>query len=361
MPSVHAEIHPSSDVVGIAVVTEIFGEVPADYVGFSRTEQTAELRFQSGEYRGTSFMTKAGILNNREDMRLHVGDRFTIDRVTMPDGQHTFFLRERYRLTSLLWLLACFVGLGIVFGGIRGLSSILGLVVSIGILGWYVVPTIASGGDPFVTSLIGSYLIACSALYLAHGFSRRTSVALLSTCITLAIAAVFSVLAVEFCQLFGMGTEESAYLQTGSMQAINLRGLLIGGFIIGALGVLDDVTTAQTAAIDEMRRLHPAVTRDALWRSGMSVGREHIASLINTLALAYVGASLPIFLLFRESGGLPLWIVANSEAIVEEIVRTLIGSTALLLAVPISTWCAVRFLGEPSQDSSHHHHHHVHS
>jgi len=238
---------------------------------------------------------------------------------------------------------------------------VIGLLVSVGVLLFFIVPRIASGSDPLLTSLIGSYVIACTSLYLAHGFKKRTTIALLSTCITLALAAIAAVLSVKFTMLFGMGSEESMYLQTGQFAGVNLRGLLIGGFIIGALGVLDDMTTAQTAAIDEVSKANPSLTFQELKNAGFSVGKEHIASLINTLALAYVGASLPLMLLFQENSGLPLWMVVNSETIAEEIVRTLVGSTTLLLAVPISTWCGAYFLrnttGKVIHSSGHSHHH----
>ena len=132
------------------------------------------------------------------------------------------------------------------------------------------------------------------------------------------------------------------FIQTGELSAVNLRGLLLGGIIIGALGVLDDITTAQTAAIDEISKANPRLGFRELYRSGTSIGREHIASLINTLALAYAGASLPILLLFSINEEMPMWTILNSEFMAEEIVRTLVGSSALLLAVPISTYLAAR-------------------
>ena len=148
--------------------------------------------------------------------------------------------------------------------------------------------------------------------------------------------------AVRLASIFGMGTEESVLLQFGPLENIDLRGLLLGGIVIGALGVLDDITTAQTAVVDELRRANPRMTFRQLYAAGISVGREHIASLINTLALAYVGASLPLLMLFTINDAMPLWVTLNSEFIAEEIVRTLVGSSALLIAVPISTWCAAQ-------------------
>ena len=193
-----------------------------------------------------------------------------------------------------------------------------------------------------LVSLIGSVGIACTSLYLAHGLNRRTTIALMSTMITLVLSTLLAVAFVHLAKLFGMGAEESVFLQVGTLQQVNLRGLLLGGIIIGALGVLDDITTAQTAAIDELSKANATLGFSELYRAGTSIGREHIASLINTLALAYVGASLPVLLLFSINQEMPWWVIVNSEFVAEEIVRTLVGSSTLLFAVPISTWIAAK-------------------
>lgn len=344
-----------------AVVIKIYSEVRDDFAGFDHITQKVRMRIDNGARRGEEFDMDNGILKGQEDARFHVGQRLVVERLAQSDGQVRHLVRDPYRIPAMLWLAAFFILLSLLFGGVRGITAVLGLGVSVLILLKYVVPAIASGKDPLFVSVTGSYAIAVTALYLAHGFNKRTSVALLSTCITLAFAAFAAVFSVHFAQLFGFGSEESMYLATGQ-GGINLQGLLIGGFIIGALGVLDDVTTAQSAAVDEISKANPLLTRMQLWRAGMSVGREHIASLINTLALAYVGASLPLFLLFHQNQDMPTWLVVNGEFIAEEIVRTLVGSLALLLAVPISTWCAAYFLrnttGHVLSDGAHGHHHH---
>ncbi len=346
-----------------AIVIGIRSETNETFAGFERLAQQVEFRIQSGTYAGEEFTATNGVFKGQEESKMKVGDRIVVERMVQPDGTIRHLLRDPYRLPSIFWLAVIFLLLSVLFGGIRSLSSVLGLCVSASILIFFVIPRIADGADPLLTSLIGSYVIAFTSLYLAHGFNRRTTVALWSTCATLAVAAITSYVAVHATSLFGIGSEESIYL-IGGTNAIDLRGLLIGGFIIGTLGVLDDITTAQSAVVDEISKANPSLTSSQLLYAGMSVGREHIASLVNTLALAYIGASLPLFLLFHRADGLPLWLVANSESIAEEIVRTLIGSTALLLAVPISTWSAAKFLrhrGAPiAIDHSHcgHHHHH---
>jgi uncharacterized membrane protein len=291
-------------------------------------------------------------------MEYNVGDKVTVEILTKIDGSTSFILREKYRLPSLGWLLAAFLALAVFCGGVTALSSVIGLLVSIGILAFVLVPRIAAGGDPLFWSLFCSIIIACTSLYIAHGFNRRTTVSLVATLITLAISAVAAILAVRLTSLFGVGTEEAFLLQTGPLEGINFRGLLLGGILIGTLGVLDDVTTAQVASIAEVAHHNPRLNFQQLFLSGTRVGREHIASLINTLALAYAGASLPLLLLFKTNDTWPFWVTLNSEFLAEEIVRTLIGSATLLLAVPISTWLAsYEFQGGKHAGSGHFHIH----
>lgn len=312
--------------------------------GETSVTQSVRLRLTSGKEAGKEVDVENTVLNGREDMRLEAGDAVAVDRQTKTDGTVDYVLAGRYRLPAMLWLTLVFVALCVLVGGLTGLTSLAGLAVSVAILVLFVVPRILAGGDPLAVCLIGTFGIACTSLYLAHGFNKRTSVALLSTAVTLAFSGAIAVLSVSASRLFGMGSEESLFLQSGLFQGVDLRGLLLGGIIIGCLGVLDDVTTAQTAAIDEISKANPALTATQLRAAGKSVGKEHIASLINTLALAYAGASLPMLLLLNAQDAYPLWMTVNSELFAEEIIRTLVGSAALLIAVPVSTWSAAFFL-----------------
>lgn len=342
----------------IARVISIEREYPDTFAGVDRIVQDLRLRVVSGPDTGLEWNVENGILGGRADMRYKVGDKVVVESITKVDGSVSFILREKYRLPSLGWLLVAFMTLALFCGGITALSSVGGLLVSIGVLALVLVPRIAAGGDPLFWSLFCSVIIACTSLYIAHGFHKRTTIALIATLVTLALAALAAVAAVHMTSLFGMGTEEAFFLQTGPIANINFRGLLLGGILIGTLGVLDDITTAQVAAIAEVARHNPLLQFHDLFFSGARVGREHIASLINTLALAYAGASLPLLLLFKTNNTWPFWVTLNSEFLAEEIVRTLIGSATLLLAVPIATWLAAySFAGGKNIGSGHFHVH----
>ena len=228
--------------------------------------------------------------------------------------------------------------------------SIVGLAASVSVIIFYIVPRVLDGKDPLTVCLIGAFIIAVISIFMSHGLNVRTSVALGSTLIVLGVTAGLAVLFVHISQVSGFGSEEAFYIQIGIMN-INLKGLLLGGIIIGALGVLDDVTIAQSATVEEIHKANPSLPFKELYKRGLSVGREHIASMVNTLALAYFGAGLPLFLLFSADKTKPLWLVVNSELVVEEIIRTLVGSSALILAVPLATVLAAYVFSRRSAES----------
>ena len=351
--SAGAQATETSDTYETATVLQVLSTEQDDAAGFERTVQQLLVRLSDGSQ---ATMENAAI-GGQTNLLLKVGQTVVVERLVRSDGSVRLLGREPYRLPAVFALMGAFFVLAIVFAGRTGFTSIIGLGVSLAILALYVVPGIGNGGNPLLIAFTGSVAIACTSLYLAHGFTFRTTVALLSTLVTLALSLILSIVAVRMTQLFGTGTEETMFLQLGPLQAVNLQGLLLGGIVIGALGVLDDITTTQTAAINEIKRANPRISRSQLYRSGLAIGREHIASLVNTLALAYAGASLPLLLLFWSGADAPWWVILNNESLVEEIVRTLVGSMTLTLAVPISTWFAVRLLKGDGSPNAHLHAH----
>ncbi len=277
---------------------------------------------------------------------LHAGQRVIVSRTQVPGGETTYAITEPLRLPVVGWALVGFFIMTIIFAGRRGIMAFVGLLVTAAIIGWYVVPQITAGGNPFVISVVATAAIACTSLFLAHGFNRRTTVAFVSIVITIFLAIGLTEWVVAAAHLTGLGSEESFYLQFAPTATINLRGLLLGGIIIGVLGVLDDVATAQTAAVAELKSANKTFGWRELYRRGSVVGREHITSLVNTLVLAYVGASFPLLLLF-SAYSTPWWVTLNTELLTEEVVRTLVGSIALVAAVPITTilaaWMFTRY------------------
>jgi len=302
--------------------------------------QEAQLRILSGPESGDRIAIKNELFGNREDLRMAVGQTVVLQRIERPDGSKMYSFQEHYRLPALFIAFVLFLLLGALIGRKRGVMSLIGLGISILIIVFVIFPLMIAGWNAFAVSIVASFLIAGSTILISHGYNKRTMLALSATCITLVISILLAVFTVAITKLFGLGSEESVFLQLDPSIHIDPKGLLLAGIVIGALGVLDDVTTTQVSAVHEVHKANPSYTFAQLFSAGTSVGREHVASMINTLVLAYAGASLPLFLLFSLSGDVPMWVTVNSAFLAEEIVRTLVGSAALLLAVPIATFLA---------------------
>ena len=304
--------------------------------------QSIKLTITEGEKKGTVVETTNTFSQDDTEGKLFIGDEVILIEEER-QGSISYVVSDHYRVNTLYFIMAFFFILVIIMAGRKGLGSIVGLGISIAVLLFYVVPQILSGADPLLTSISGALVIMFSTIYLAHGFSRQTTVALVGTFLALIITGVLAVFMASILNLSGTGSEDAYMLQLSGID-IDLQGLLLGGIIIGALGVLDDITTAQSAAIFALADANEKLTTKQLAKKGLKIGKEHITSLVNTLVLAYAGASLPIFLFFVINPlNQPWWVILNYPMIIEEIVRTLAGSFGLILAVPITTILAAFF------------------
>ncbi|WP_206310728.1 YibE/F family protein [Streptomyces sp. A1547] len=223
----------------------------------------------------------------------------------------------------------------VVVGRMRGVFALVALVVSFGVLTLFILPAILQGSNPLLVAVIGASAIMLIALYMCHGLSARTSVAVLGTLVSLLLIGLLGSVFVDWAFLSG-NTDDNTGLIHGLYPDIDMSGLLLAGVIIGSLGVLDDVTVTQTSAVWELHQADPAMGSRSLYRAAIRIGRDHIASVVNTLVLAYAGAALPLLLLFSIANS-SMGSVANSELVAEEIVRTLVGSIGLVASVPVTT------------------------
>lgn len=253
---------------------------------------------------------------------------------------------DRERTSSLLWLAVLFAVAVVALGRLRGVAALTGLAATFVVLLLFVLPSILDGRSPLMVSVMGASAIAFLALYLAHGFGPKTTVALLGTLASLILTAVLASVFVGAAQISGLASEEATIIRIGAAQ-IDLSGLILGGVVIGALGAIDDMTVTQASAVWELRTANPLASRADLVRSGLRIGRDHVAATVNTLFLAYAGASMPLLILFILSQQ-SLVTVANGEVVATEIVRTLVGSVGLVASVPITTWLAAHIAPAPS-------------
>ncbi|MFI9231418.1 YibE/F family protein [Streptomyces rimosus] len=241
--------------------------------------------------------------------------------------------------TVPMWVLAAiFAAAVVVVGRLRGVLALVALVVSFAVLTLFILPAILQGSNPLLVAVVGGSAIMLVALYMCHGLTARTSVAVLGTLVSLLLIGLLGSLFIGWALLTG-NTDDQTGLVHGLYPDIEIRGLLLAGIIIGSLGVLDDVTVTQTAAVWELKEADPSAGWRKLYSSAMRIGRDHIASVVNTLVLAYAGAALPLLLLFSIAQS-SVGTVATSEVVAEEIVRTLVGSIGLVASVPLTTLLA---------------------
>lgn len=267
------------------------------------------------------------------------GDRALLNVVPEAPPLERYQFADRERRPVLVAVAAIFVGAVILLGKRKGLAAVAALAVSIWAVLVFIVPAILTGRPPEPVAIVGGGIIALTSIYLTHGWRNLTHVAALGTFGAVTLTVVISALVTRLADLSGFVSEEASFIIL--LETVDLRGLILAGMVLGALGALDDVTITQASAVWEVNQANPALDRRQLAAAGMRVGRDHVAASVNTLLLAYVGASLPLLLLFALSG-LPLSVVANSEVVAVEIIRTLVGSIGLVAAVPLTTWLAAR-------------------
>ncbi|MDZ7678057.1 MAG: YibE/F family protein [Acidimicrobiales bacterium] len=270
---------------------------------------------------------------------LSVGDRLVLQHNPLAPPEFAYTYWEHQRDTPLIALTALFVIVILIFGRWHGARALVGLVVTFGIIVWFLLPSLLRDEPAVAVALVATSLIAFATLYLAHGVSLNTTVALVGTMASLVVIATLAAVFVGLAHLTGLSSADVQLIRV-SAEALDPAGLLLAGIIIGALGVLDDVTVTQVAAVAEIRAADPTMSPRRLYQGGLRVGRDHIAATVNTLVLAYVGASLSLMLFFAQSDR-PIGQLLGQEAVAIEIVRTLVGSIGLVAAVPITTALAV--------------------
>ena len=272
-----------------------------------------------------------------------VGDDLVLSYAAQaPEGQQYSF-QDFDRSTPLLALLVLFAVSVLLLSRWRGVGSLLSLGFSLVLLVVFTLPAVMEGAPPLAVAVVTAATIMVVTLYLSHGFSARTSVAMLGTLVSLVVIGVAGSVFSSVGHFTGLVDEGSQYISTVASQ-VDLRGLLLAGLVIGALGVLDDVTVTQTWAVWELADADPDASARSLFVRAMRIGRSHVASTVNTLVLAYVGATLPLLLVFAALE-LPFAVAVSQEVVAQEVVRGLVGGLGIVAAVPITTALAALVAG----------------
>lgn len=326
-----------------AQVTDILEEGDIDLGGTVQRYQLARVKIMEGDYQGIMMEMDYGkrqVLAN--NVYLQPGDHILVTIGARPDGILVVYFADFIRVNSILWLIAIFAITILVISRWKGLRSLLSMVFSLAIIIGYIIPHILAGDDPLRVSISGSVILLAVTLYLTYGWNLKTHSAVLSMIIVLLLTGILAGIFVVITRLTGSGDENTLFLRQMLNTEINLRGLLLGGMIIGALGVLDDLVTTQASAVFELHHANETFGFRQLFASAMRIGQDHVAATVNTLVLAYAGASLPMLLMFTMGRG-DYGRLVNFEFVAEEIVRTLVGSLGLVAAVPLTTAIAILF------------------
>ncbi|MXZ46521.1 MAG: YibE/F family protein [Chloroflexi bacterium] len=315
------------------VAVEVTGRQQSE-VGVILSERVT-VRLSGG---GEASIERQYIEGDPVGVHVEPGDGVLVTADETPDGT-AYFIADRSRSLALWVLLVAFAALVTLVGRWRGLWSIVGLAASFLVIVQFIIPAILSGWNPVVATVIGAIVIAFTTLVLAHGANWKTVAAISGTGVSLALVIVFAGFGVAFTELTGLADEHAIALNILSDSTIDARGLLLASIIIGALGVLDDVTATQASTVFELHRANDHLSATELLGRALNVGRDHIASTVNTLVLAYVSASLPLVVLLASQPE-PIGLLISRDQFATEIVRTLMGSMGIVVAVPITTGIA---------------------
>lgn len=321
--------------------------------GASTTVQQVNAKLRAGPNEGD-------IVTFENDLiQLAPGDAVFVNHIRTINGDEFYQLKDIDRQFPLLVLTLVFVAIVLGFAGMQGARTLLSLAVSIGAILFLLVPALLAGWNAIVTSLLVSVLVLAIVLFGTHGIRAIPLLAFAGTLAAVGVTSMVAWFSVNGMRLTGFAADASVYLNFATQGTLDFAGLLLGSIIIGMLGVLDDVAVTQASVVAELKRANVALGARALYTRAIRVGRDHVSSLVNTLALAYVGAALPLVLLFATSEA-ALGVTVSREIIAAEIARIIIGSIGIVLAVPFTTAVAAWWFQRRTPDHGTHSHTHVH-
>ncbi len=330
-----------------ATVLEILEKKTSTNLNVGEMFQKLELRITS---KGELDQQKIIVDNIDPRIEYRIGNKLIIYQAS----ENTFFIADQVRTNALFILFIIFICLVLFISKWQGVGSLLGMAFSFLVIIYFILPKIAAGDNPILIAIFGSLMIIPATFYPSHGINGKTTVAIFSTLLALVLTGLLASFFITFTKLTGFSSEEASFLQTMSPGLFNMKGLLLAGIIIGVLGVLDDVTVSQASIVSQLKMANPQLKTTELYKRAMEVGHDHISSMVNTLVLVYTGASLPLLLLFNNAAK-PFAEIVNYEIIADEVVRTLVGSIGLILAVPITTLLASLFADKLNNKKSHAH------
>lgn len=321
-------------------------------ISSTETNQTLEVKLQEGPMKDQVKVIENDELYTENKRIFKEGDEVVV--VHLPE-QEAFYISEYQRFNQLLYLFILFIVVSLLITGTQGVGALIGMGLSFLVIFKLVLPLILAGNSPVLVAILGAALIIPLTFYPSHGISKKTNIAVVSTLVTLVIAGLLATFFADYSHLTGLASEELIYLKIETFKDIDFQGLVLAGILISILGILDDITISQASIVQQLKLAKKNIQFPELFSRAMAVGRDHIASLVNTLILVYAGASLPLLLLFMDHEN-NFKSVMNLEFIAQDVVSTLIGSIALILAVPITTLLAAFTSTKGVKVEEHHFH-----
>lgn len=301
--------------------------------------QKLELLVVKGSLKGETIIIENGNIPVANNPKYKVNDEVLVVLSKDLEGGDIFYITDFIRHRPLLWLFLLFIIAAVAIARWRGVFSLIGMAISFLVIFAFILPRILSGFNPVGTAILGSMIIIPVSFFLSHGFNKKTVIAIAGTVVALLVTGILASIFVEAAKLTGFASEEAGFLQVAKQGSVSIKGLLLAGIIIGVLGVLDDVTVSQSAIVFQLKEANKQMRFKELFQRAINVGQDHIASMVNTLILVYTGAAMPLLLLFIDNPH-PFGEIINYEIIADEVVRTLVGSIGLILAVPVTTLIA---------------------
>lgn len=297
--------------------------------------------------------TPISISNDRSILK--AGDKVYVQKIAGDEGV-SYSLFEINKLNTLFILFAVFIFIVLLINGLRGIRALISLIITTVLTLFGLLPLITAGYSPILTTIIFAAIILAIALFVTHGFSKGSLLAYISSVLAVICAGIISSIVFTFFNLSSVPTDELAYLVSFGFSFEIVGAILFAGIIVGTLGVVDDVAITQIAIVQELRHTNPSLDLGTLFQKALRVGREHVGALVNTLAFAYIGASLPLFVLLSLAPE-GILIALQKEPVVVEIVRIFSGSIGVLLVVPIATALAVFYTNDFTIKNTHSHSH----
>jgi len=303
-----------------------------------KISETATIKFTTGPKKNSSitFPFNSQQIQGRD---YKAGDKVMIAKIEDGLGDPQYFIVDYVRRDALMLLGLLFIVCTVLIARKKGIAALLSMAFTFFVIFKFLLPQILSGQNPIIAAVMTGIMTVPVTYYASHGFNKKTHSAALGTIIALILTSVLAYFSIEATKLTGFATEDAVFLTLAVQGGLNMKGLLLAGIIVGLIGILDDITVSQSAIVFKLKENAPHLSVKELYVQGMDIGKDHIGSVINTLILVYTGAALPFLLLFVVNGQ-NLGTAINYELISEEIVRTLVASIGLIMAVPITTFIA---------------------